>query len=100
MHGLVRTLQYLNLVAFTALALLAARQWLRQRLPVTFWAALAFGALAAVTIVGQVLPKHPGSLVEHTVLRLDIALLVVFPYLLYRFTTTFDPPSRLVNALC
>ena len=31
---------------------------------------------------------------EDVVLRLEILVLLLFPYLLYRFTVAFDPPSR------
>jgi signal transduction histidine kinase len=96
----VRVLELLNIAAFTGLALLAAREWLRRRDSGVLWAALAFATLSFVTIMGRILPRHPGAVVEHTAVRFDIAVLLVFPYLLYRFTATFDPPSRRVTLLC
>jgi signal transduction histidine kinase len=96
----VSVLEVLNIVAFTGLALLALREWLRRRDAAILWAALAFATLSFVTIVGRLIPSHPSELVAHTIVRLDIAVLLVFPYLLYRFTTTFDPPGRRVTLLC
>jgi signal transduction histidine kinase len=39
-------------------------------------------------------PAHPHGAVQFVAQRLDIELLVLFPYLLYRFATTFAPPGR------
>jgi signal transduction histidine kinase len=96
----VRVLEVLNIVAFTALALLTVRAWRERRDSGVFWAALAFATLSFVTIMGRLLPRHPGALVDHTLVRFDIAVLLVFPYLLYRFTATFEPPPRRVTLFC
>jgi signal transduction histidine kinase len=57
------------------------------------WAAATFGSLGLLVLLGLI-PNHPGNLVERAVGRVDIALLVVFPYLLFRFTTAFRRPDR------
>ena len=63
------------------------------------WAAATFGTLGLLVLLGLV-PDHPGNLTERAVVRIDIALLVLFPYLLFRFTTAFRRPERdVANAL-
>src|SRR3954466_10909361 len=94
---LAHALEILNIVAFCALALLGVRLWLQRRDSASFWTMLAFTALACVTILGRVVPEHPSSIVDHTVLRVALAAFLTFPFLLYRFTTAFDPPSQRVT---
>jgi signal transduction histidine kinase len=79
---------------FTVLAVVAIGQWARRRDPAAGWAALSFGALGVVVVVGQALPDDPHGVGGYLGQRFVIAVLVVFPYLLYRFTTAFRPPSR------
>jgi signal transduction histidine kinase len=89
MHELVRIFSDVNTVVFTGLALLMVRTWLQRRDPPTLWAALAFGSLGALVIVGLFVPKKPHGLDEIELQHLDVAFLVVFPYLLYRFAMAF-----------
>ena len=84
----------MNVVAFTGLALVAILQWRRRKDAAAAWAAASLGTLAVVVLLGRVLPQHPHLLVQKAGLRLEIVILLFFPYLLYRFTAAFDPPSR------
>ena len=52
------------------------------------------GGLGLIVTVGRLLPAHPHGFVLGTLLRFEIELLVLFPYLGYRFATGFVPPSR------
>jgi signal transduction histidine kinase len=92
-HTFIQVLGYLNIVVFTALAAVAIRQWLTRRDRAAKWAAVSFGALGVVVLSGIVVPEEPDALVEHVALRSVIAALLLFPYLLYRFTKVFRPPS-------
>ena len=94
MEQAVRIVELVNLAAFIALAAVAVRQWRIRRDVAAAWAAAAFAALAVVLLLGNLLPTDPDSLPERIVLRLEILVLLLFPYLLYRFTVAFDPPSR------
>src|SRR5256714_9948606 len=93
-------LRYVSLVAYVALALVTINQWRRQRDHAAAWAALGFGTLGVVVVLGQIVPDHPQGFVENFLQRLDIAFLLLFPYLLHRFTTVFrTATSRLESAL-
>jgi signal transduction histidine kinase len=85
---------YVNLVLFTAVALVALRQWRLGRGRAGVWAALAFGTLALVLDVAPLLDEAPDRPVETFAQRTLIAVLVLFPYLLYRFSTAFETPTR------
>src|SRR2546423_440709 len=82
-------LRYVSLVAYVALALVTINQWRRQRDHAAAWAALGFGTLGVVVVLGQIVPKRPQGFFENFLQRLDIAFLLLFPYLLHRFTTVF-----------
>ena len=94
MHGLVTTLSIVTSVIFAGLALVGLRRW-RQRRDITAgWIALAFLALGLIVTAGRLIPSHPHGFAENGLLRLEVELLVLFPYLMYRFATAFVPPSR------
>ena len=83
-----------NLALFALAAVVAVRQWrANPGNRAGLWAAFAFLALAFVVVFGRLVPDDPDRIVEHAAQRLDIAVLVLFPYLLYRFTTAFQPPT-------
>jgi signal transduction histidine kinase len=98
MHELVEAVDYLNLVAFLAVSLAAVVQWWRRRDRASFWAMLAFAALAIAVVVGRFIPEDGETRAIDIITRLDIALLLLFPYLLYRFTTAFNPRDRRIDA--
>jgi signal transduction histidine kinase len=96
----VESLEYVNLALYTAVALVALYQLRAGRGRAALWAALTFGSLAFVVDVAQALPENPTTDFEEVALRVVIAVLVLFPYLLYRFTTAFRaPPQRLEQLL-
>jgi signal transduction histidine kinase len=90
----VQTVEYVNAVVFGVLALVAARLWLRGRGRPALWAALSFGAVGVVALAGRLITGEPTNDAEEVIQRIEIALLVLFPYLLYRFTTTFERPPQ------
>lgn len=103
MSGFIDVVGYLNLVAFTGLGLAALRQWFARRDRASLWAALAFGALAVVVLAGRLIPDEPDSQLEVRATSVNIAVLVLFPYLLYRFMRTFSArtgwPDRVIPVL-
>lgn len=86
----VQTVEYVNVAVFGALAVAAFLLWLRGRGAPALWAALSFGAVGIVVLDGLMLPDDPANDAQEVVERINIALLALFPYLLYRFTTTFE----------
>jgi hypothetical protein len=85
----VETLSWISLVAYAVLAVVTINQWRLRRDRASGWAAVCFGALGAVVILGQIIPDHPHGFGERFGQKFDIALLLLFPYLLYRFTVAF-----------
>jgi signal transduction histidine kinase len=93
-------LRWVDLGLFTLVAIVALRQWQRHAGRAGLWAALAFAALALVADVGSVIPAEPDTHLEEVAERVLVGVLVLFPYLLYRFTTAFRaPPKRLERLL-
>ncbi|TMK94973.1 MAG: hypothetical protein E6G42_03635, partial [Actinobacteria bacterium] len=96
MRDLVTVVGYVNLVGFVLLGAIGLRQWRSRRDSAAAWVALTFGALAFVVLAARLVPKHPHAFWELALQRVDIAVLVLFPYLLFRFTMAFgDPPRQL-----
>jgi signal transduction histidine kinase len=93
-RSLVEAVGYVNLALFTLLAIAALRQWRAGKGRAGLWAALTFASLALVVDIGELLPEEPRSDAAIVAQRLLIAVLVLFPYLLYRFTTAFERPTR------
>jgi signal transduction histidine kinase len=81
------------------LAVLATRRWRDRRDTAAAWLALAFLAIALLVTVGRLVPAHPHGALQYLAQRLDVELLVLFPYLLYRFATTFVPPGRTLQRI-
>jgi signal transduction histidine kinase len=99
LHSAVQVLRYVNLVAYVALGAVTCVFWLRRRDRPTRWAAIAFGSLGLLELLALI-HAHHGNFLEQANIRIVIALLVLFPYLLFRFTNAFRPPNpKLANGL-
>jgi signal transduction histidine kinase len=94
LHELVTALSVVNSILFGVLAVVAVGRWRRKRDDAAGWLALSFLALGLILTFGRLLPEHPHGFVLGALLRFEIELLVLFPYLGYRFATGFVPPSR------
>ena len=99
LHALVISVGILNSVSLVALAVVAIRLWWSGRARSAGWLALAFLAIALLVTVGRLAPEHPHGLTAYLLQRGAIELLVLFPYLLFRFATTFAAPGRLMRAV-
>jgi signal transduction histidine kinase len=93
-HTVNDILGYVSATAFVLLGLVTSWYWLRRRDRPSLWAALCFGTLGAVALAGQVLPEKATTDFQIVAQRLLVVVLLLFPYLLFRFTTAFDPSSR------
>jgi signal transduction histidine kinase len=94
LHDVVTAFGILNSIIFGALAVLGAWRWRGRRDLAAGWLALSFLTLGLIVTVGRLVPSHPDEALEKAAQRLDIELLVLFPYFLYRFATVFVPPGR------
>jgi PAS domain S-box-containing protein len=91
-HELVLGTQYLNDLLFLALGLVALRHWRRRQDEAAAWVAATFMSLGFVVAIGALLPTDVDSgdpLIW--AVKLLVVVLVLFPYLLYRFAATFEP---------
>jgi K+-sensing histidine kinase KdpD len=93
MHAAVSILGGISSLLFAALAAVTLYQWLRRRDTAAGWVALTFLSLGLLVTVGRLVPAHPHSFGAKFAARVEIELLVLFPFLLYRFATAFRPPS-------
>lgn len=90
MSAAVKTVDYVNVGLYTILAVAAFIQWRRGRGRPAFWAALAFGSIGVVVLAGLL----PESAERDVIVKAELGLLVLFPYLLYKFTTAFERAAR------
>lgn len=100
---LVTALQTLQPLVFGALIIAVVIRWRRHPGPATWWLCVAFGALAlffvaeywvSAIVAEYWLPENHGDPAMRWASRASIAVLVVFPYALYRFMWSFVRPSR------
>jgi signal transduction histidine kinase len=96
MHALADALQYVNIAAFGVLAFVCLRVWRRHRTPPAFWAFATFGLIGALAVSGPVLDALGEE--DLWVTKVIVALVVLFPYFLYRFAVAFLPVSRWIEA--
>jgi signal transduction histidine kinase/ActR/RegA family two-component response regulator len=94
---LVDVLQILQPFAYGGVFVVALVQWWRRRGSASSWLVATFGVLAAVFVAGQALPEDTGDPAVQWAARILIAVLVLFPYFLYRFTTSLLRPIAWVN---
>ncbi len=100
MRQAVELVGILNLVLFAAIAVVCVRQWSRERAPTALWAALAFVSLAAVIVVGKLLPDEPQGFAEKALQRFDLAVpgaLPVSPLSLRGGVRVDEAPARPVR---
>jgi PAS domain S-box-containing protein len=95
--SLANALEALQPYVYGGLFLVALVQWRRRPGRSSLWLVATFGVLAAVVLAGLILPEDPSDPAMEWVGRGLISVLVLFPYFLYRFTTTLLPPIPWVN---
>lgn len=99
MERLHDVLGYVQLVLYVGLGLIALVQWRRRGGKPAAWVAVTFAALASVAAIGQFLPEHSDSPTIEFVQRIVIAILVLFPYFLFRFMASFESPGRVLHVV-
>lgn len=99
MSAIVEAVGYVNLALLTALAFAAVWLWRKRESRSAMWAAATFAVLAVVVDVGRLLPDDPSGAAEQLAVRFLVALLVLFPYLLYRFSSSFESTAPRLERL-
>lgn len=91
----IEVVQVIQTAQFLGLAVVVGFQWIKQRDEASAWAAATFGVLGAVAVVSRVLPEDNREFVLAR--QVMIAVLLLFPYLLYRFARVFREAPRWVD---
>jgi PAS domain S-box-containing protein len=95
----VHVLRSVELGVFTLVALVAVHRWAARRGAARAWLAATFGVVALALGVGDLLPRSSDSVYVHAAQRVLVALIMLFPYFLYRFMETFERPQRATRAV-
>lgn len=98
MADLIEILRALTAAVYALLALAAFREWRRRGGEAAGWLAATFGTLGAVAVAARFLPEHSDSLAILWIRKVEVAIIVLFPYFLYRFAASFRGPSRRLDA--
>lgn len=98
MSSLYLALQYLSTLVFAVVGLVAFQGWIRLRGSQRGLLASAFVLLAIISATGRLIPLHTDDPTLIFVRKLLVAVLVFFPYLLFRFAATFGPVARWLEA--
>lgn len=100
MARLIAVLEFVDLALFTLLALVTFAQWRRGRHPGALWVFLTFGVLGAVALAAMVTPEDPADTQAYELFRKGlIAILLLFPYFLYRVSASFVAASRTLDVV-
>lgn len=94
MNTFIEVARYLNILFLTALALALFVQWRTRRDRPSLWAWLTLTVLALGFLARRVLPDDPQAPLLQVADKLMLAVLLLFPYLLYRTTAAFEPRRR------
>ncbi|HYP23297.1 MAG TPA: PAS domain-containing sensor histidine kinase [Actinomycetota bacterium] len=99
MERLHDILGYVQLVLYVGLGLIAFMQWRKRGGKPAAWVAATFAALASVVVISQFLPEDDVSGTVDVVQRFVIAILVLFPYFLFRFMASFESPGKVLHVV-
>lgn len=99
MDAFLDLIRWADAVAFAALAIVTGRQWAVRRDDASLWMFLTFGSLGAIAVVDRVLPDDSDWVVIEIATKLLVAVLLLFPYFLYRVAATFTRGSVVMDRL-
>ncbi len=89
---LLDVLQVLQLVVYGGLGVAAVVHWRHRPGHASAWLAATFGVLSVVVVAGQLLPESSDETMVLWARKAMVAILGLFPYCLYRFTTSLIRP--------
>ena len=82
-------LQWIGVFVWPSLGFLAFRSWIRRRDTASAWLSATFATFGLVVIAGRFMQNFGDAPWEIWSTKILIVVLVLFPYFLYRFTTSF-----------
>lgn len=98
MVGLEQALEFVNLIAFVGLAIVTLLLWQRLKDRPSFWMTVTFLDLAVVVVAGRFLDlASERSAIVDIARSLLVAILLLFPYFLYRVGHSFSAGSRFTH---
>lgn len=101
MNSTFETLRIVQLIVFGGLALLTMLRWLRRRGRGEAWLAGIFAILGGIIAVGFFIPRDASGTLEDALMRKALlAVLLFFPYALFRFADSIDPHRGWVRSAC
>lgn len=95
----LEVIQWFSTAAYVVLAVITWRQWLARKDEPSRWMFLTFGTLGAISLVGRVLPEHSDWIVVEIVIVVLVAVLLLFPYFLYRLAASFTTGSPVMDGI-
>jgi len=98
LEAVIEFLRYFTLVVYILLALLSFLEWRKKPTAPGAWMAGTFGVLGLVSGLGLLIPEE-ASATRDLLVKVDIAILVLFPYFLYRFSAAFQIKIRPLRIL-
>ena len=90
-------IEYANAIAFGLLGVVTLRLWRSRNDEGAKWAFMTFGSLGAVAVIGLFLPEHSDSAAVDYFRTLLVAVILLFPYFLYRIASSFGPERTLFD---
>ena len=99
METLLDLIRWTDAIAFAILAVITGRQWASRRDEASLWMFLTFGSLGAIAAVGRFLPEGSDWVVIEIVTKILVAVLLLFPYFLYRVAATFTKGSVVMDRI-
>lgn len=94
MQDLAFVLRAVNVTAMGLLAFWSLHRFVRLREAPTRWFGMSFALLFVVGSAVLVLPEDPKTEYEVFSFKIAVASLIFFPYLLFRFGSSFNPYPR------
>lgn len=91
LEELYAILEWVQLFVFVTLGLIAYRHWRKQQNSSTAWLFATFGTFAVLLVMGRIVPEGSDAQWALAARKLLIALLVLFPYCLWRFSISILP---------
>lgn len=96
MKQTLEVLRYVGLASFGGLTFACLREWRIQSSRSIRWAAIAFGSLTAIGLIGLVLEQQATQRIAGWLIKGLLVVLILFPYFLYRFAAALQMPRRAV----